>query len=381
MFSRAYQARHDRHLALWLFACAFVIYAMILLGGVTRLTGSGLSMVEWRPIMGIWPPIGEQAWRAVFDQYRQFPEYRIINRGMSLDEFQVIFLYEYLHRVLGRLIGLLFFIPLLVFALRGVIRPGLLPRLLALLFLGGCQGLLGWYMVQSGLVDRPSVSQYRLAAHLGLAVALYGAIVWQALSLWERAPPPAARQGARRDGLARGALALTLLVYLMILSGALVAGTDAGFVYPTWPRMGSGFVPPGLYAGSPAWLAAFEDVTTIQFNHRLFAYLLFVLLGAFALAVVRQAGERRLRALGAALAVALLLQLGLGIATVLTHVAIPVAAAHQGGAIVLFTVMLSIAHALRGRFPAPTPAAPPALDRIDPVGAAPHFNRFSVSRR
>lgn len=387
MFSRAYQARHDRHLALWLFACALVIYAMILLGGVTRLTGSGLSMVEWRPIMGIWPPIGEQAWLAVFDQYRQFPEYRIVNRGMSLDEFQVIFLYEYLHRVLGRLIGLLFFIPLLVFALRGVIRPGLLPRLLALLFLGGCQGLLGWYMVQSGLVDRPSVSQYRLAAHLGLAVALYGAIVWQALSLWERAPPPAARQGAlagaRRDGLARVALALTLLVYLMILSGALVAGTDAGFVYPTWPKMGSGFVPPGLYAGSPAWLAAFEDVTTIQFNHRLFAYLLFVLLGAFALAVVRQAGERRLRALGAALAVALLLQLGLGIGTVLTHVAIPVAAAHQGGAIVLFTVMLSIAHALRRRrrFPAPAPAAPPTPDRIDPVGAVPRFNRFSVSRR
>ena len=387
MFSRAYQARHDRHLALWLFACALVIYAMILLGGVTRLTGSGLSMVEWRPIMGIWPPIGEQAWLAAFDQYRQFPEYRIINRGMSLDEFQVIFLYEYLHRVLGRLIGLLFFIPLLVFALRGVIRPGLLPRLLALLFLGGCQGLLGWYMVQSGLVDRPSVSQYRLAAHLGLAVALYGAIVWQALSLWERAAPPpaAARQGAlagaRRDALARGALALTLLVYLMILSGALVAGTDAGLVYPTWPKMGSGFVPPGLYAGSPAWLAAFEDVTTIQFNHRLFAYLLFVLLGAFALAVVRQAGERRLRALGAALAVALLLQLGLGIATLLTHVAIPVAAAHQGGAIALFTVMLSIAHALRRRARLPAPAAPPTPDRIGPVGAVPRFNRFSVSRR
>ena len=357
MFSRAYRAHHDRHLALWLFGCALLIYGMIVLGGVTRLTGSGLSMVEWRPIMGLWPPIGEQAWLAVFEQYRQFPEYRLVNRGMSLGEFQVIFLYEYLHRVLGRLIGLLFFIPLLVFALRGVIRPGLLPRLLALLLLGACQGLLGWYMVQSGLVDRPRVSQYRLAAHLGLAVALYGAIVWQGLSLWRgaSAPPAAARKGPAHRGsrpgglVARCALPLTLLVYLMILSGALVAGTDAGFSYPTWPRMGPGFVPPGLYAGSPAWLAAFEDVTTIQFNHRLFAYLLFFLLGAFALAVAWRAGDRRLRATAWALAAALLLQLGLGIGTVLTHVAIPVAAAHQGGAIVLFTLMLITSHALHPR--------------------------------
>ena len=357
MFSRAYQAHHDRHLALWLFGCALLIYGMIVLGGVTRLTGSGLSMVEWRPIMGLWPPIGEQAWLAVFEQYRQFPEYRLVNRGMSLGEFQVIFLYEYLHRVLGRLIGLLFFIPLLVFALRGVIRPGLLPRLLALLLLGACQGLLGWYMVQSGLVDRPRVSQYRLAAHLGLAVALYGAIVWQGLSLWRgaSAPPAAARKGPAHRGsrpgglVARCALPLTLLVYLMILSGALVAGTDAGFSYPTWPRMGPGFVPPGLYAGSPAWLAAFEDVTTIQFNHRLFAYLLFFLLGAFALAVAWRAGDRRLRATAWALVAALLLQLGLGIGTVLTHVAIPVAAAHQGGAIVLFTLMLITSHALHPR--------------------------------
>ena len=348
MFSRAYQPHHDRHLALWLLACALVIYGMILLGGVTRLTGSGLSMVEWRPIMGIWPPIGEEAWLAVFEKYRQFPEYRQINRGMSLGEFQVIFLYEYLHRVLGRLIGLLFFIPLLVFALRGVIRPGLMPRLLALLFLGGCQGLLGWYMVRSGLVDRPSVSQYRLTAHLGLAVALYGAIVWQCLSLWGSSSAPPA--GAARAGLVRCSLPLTLLVYLMILSGGLVAGTDAGFSYPTWPKMGPGFVPPGLYAGSPAWLAAFEDVTTIQFNHRVFAYLLFFLVGAFGLTVALQAGDRRLRAAGCAVAVLLLLQLGLGIGTVLTRVAIPVAVAHQGGAILLFTAMLITSHALHRRW-------------------------------
>ncbi len=352
MFSRAYQPHHDRLLALWLLTCAVVIYGMILLGGVTRLTESGLSMVEWRPIMGIWPPIGEAAWLAVFEKYQQFPEYQKINQGMSLGEFKVIFMYEYLHRVLGRLIGLLFGLPLLFFALRGMIRPGLMPKLLVLLFLGGCQGLLGWYMVQSGLVDRPSVSQYRLTAHLGLAVALYAAIVWQCLGLWSTASGSASKPGPEPtpeplSSLARWALPLTVLVFLMILSGGLVAGTDAGFSYPTWPKMGPGFFPPGLYEGSPAWLAAFEDVTTIQFNHRLFAYLLFFLVGGFGLAVVRRAPHGRQRLAGGAVIAVLLVQLVLGISTLLTHVAVPVAAAHQGGAILLLTMMLITAHGLR----------------------------------
>jgi len=348
MISRAYQPHHDRQLALWLLACAAVIYGMILLGGVTRLTESGLSMVEWRPIMGVLPPVGEAAWQEVFAKYQQFPEYRKINQGMSLDEFKVIFMYEYLHRVLGRLIGLLFLVPLLLFALRGVIRPGLMPRLVLLFVLGGCQGLLGWYMVQSGLVDRPSVSQYRLTAHLGLAVALYAAIVWQVLRLW----PPSAMapsRGSVSPTLARGALVLVALVYLMILSGGLVAGTDAGYSYPTWPQMGDGLVPPGLYATTPGWLAAFEDVTTIQFNHRLFAYLLFFLVGGFALSLVLRGGDRRLRVIGAAVAGVLLLQLTLGVSTLLSHVAVPVAAAHQGGAVALLTVTLLAAHALRLR--------------------------------
>ncbi|MEE4278771.1 MAG: COX15/CtaA family protein [Halieaceae bacterium] len=346
MFSRAYQPHHDRHLALWLLACAVVIYGMILLGGVTRLTESGLSMVEWRPIMGIWPPIGEAAWQEVFAKYRQFPEYQKINQGMSLGEFKVIFMYEYLHRVLGRLIGLLFLVPLLFFALRGVIRPGLMPRLALLFVLGGCQGLLGWYMVQSGLVDRPSVSQYRLTAHLGLAVALYAAIVWQVLRLWPAAEKPTAR--VSRRVLFTGA-GLSVLVYLMILSGGLVAGTDAGYAYPTWPRMGEGFVPPGLYAGSPAWQAAFEDVTTIQFNHRLFAYFLFFAVGGFALRLILRGGDGSLRHAGMAVAAVLLLQLGLGISTLLSRVAVPVAAAHQGGAIALLTVMLVSVHLLYRR--------------------------------
>ncbi len=347
MISRAYQPHHDRQLALWLLSCAVVIYGMILLGGVTRLTESGLSMVEWRPIMGVLPPVGEAAWQEVFAKYQRFPEYQKINQGMSLDEFKVIFMYEYLHRVLGRLIGLMFLVPLVLFALRGVIRPGLMPRLLLLFVLGGCQGLLGWYMVQSGLIDRPSVSQYRLTAHLGLAVALYAAIVWQVLRLWPA--PGGVAKGGVSPWLARGALGLVLLVYLMILSGGLVAGTDAGFSYPTWPRMGDGLVPPGLYATSPTWLAAFEDVTTIQFNHRLFAYLLFFAVGGFALVLALRGRDRPLRLIGAALAAVLLLQLTLGISTLLSHVAVPVAAAHQGGAVALLTLMLLAAHALRLR--------------------------------
>lgn len=351
MFSRAYQPQHDRQLALWLLCCAVVIYGMILLGGVTRLTESGLSMVEWRPIMGIWPPVGEAAWLEVFEKYKRFPEYQKINQGMSLDAFKVIFMYEYLHRVLGRLIGLLFMLPLAFFALRGVIRPGMMPRLLLLLFLGGCQGLLGWYMVKSGLVDRPSVSQYRLTAHLGLAVALYAAILWQVMNLWPRTG--AGFSGGSFSGafstLARWSPLLVLMVYLMILSGGLVAGTDAGYAYPTWPKMGSGFIPPGLYQDSPRWLAAFENVTTIQFNHRMFAYVLLLLVGGFGLKLALQREDRTLRWLGMAVIAALLLQVTLGISTLLSRMAIPVAAGHQGGAILLLTVLLFTVHALRRR--------------------------------
>lgn len=370
MFSTHYRPQHDKQLALWLLSCAVVIYGMILLGGVTRLTESGLSMVEWRPIMGVFPPIGDAAWQAVFEKYQQFPEYQKVNRGMSLAAFKVIFMYEYLHRVLGRLIGLLFIVPFTVFAVRRVLRPGLFPRLLGLLVLGGCQGLLGWYMVQSGLVDRPSVSQYRLTAHLGLAVALYAAIVWQVLSLGLGRQSGESNRGREARGqvtqdqgkqfqgnqvegqavlrpLRRWAPVLLGLVYLMILSGGLVAGTDAGYSYPTWPKMGPAFVPPGLYDATPVWLAAFEDVTTIQFNHRLFAYGLFFVIGTFALRLIFQSADRTLRIGGLALIGALLAQVSLGIATLLTHIAVPVAALHQGGAILLLTVMVVVTQRLR----------------------------------
>ncbi len=335
------QARYDRQVATWLLLCAAVIFGMIVLGGVTRLTNSGLSMVEWRPLMGIIPPLSEQAWLETFEKYKQFPEYRKVNFGMDLDGFKSIFMYEYLHRVLGRLIGVIFFVPMVYFAVKGRVRAGVMPKLWILFFMGGLQGLLGWYMVKSGLVSNPRVSQYRLTAHLGLAFAIYAYMLWVAFDLLFK---PAAAGVSRQ--LARYSLALVALVYLMILSGGLVAGTRAGFAYSTWPLMGTSFIPQGLYATSPAWLAMFEDITTIQFNHRIFAYVLFALIHLFAFSAWRAGVSVRGRvALGLLLA-ALWLQVILGISTLLLHVPVWLAAAHQGGAVLLLSATLFAGHHL-----------------------------------
>ena len=339
----AEQAHYDRQVAGWLLFCAAVILGMILLGGVTRLTGSGLSMVEWKPLMGVIPPLSEQAWLETFEKYQQYPEYQKVNRGMTLDGFKSIFMFEYLHRVLGRLIGVLFLVPMLYFSFRHRIRPGLLPRLIILFFLGGCQGLLGWYMVKSGMVDNPRVSQYRLTAHLGLAVAISAYMLWLAFDLlYTRAGAGAAARGP----YARWSLLLVGLVYLMILSGGLVAGTRAGFAYSTWPLMGDTFIPRGLYAGTPAWLDMFEDITTVQFNHRILAYLLVVLISGFAVLVYRSGVASRGRLAVGMLMLAMLVQVALGISTLLLHVPVALAAAHQGGAMLVLTATLFASHVL-----------------------------------
>jgi cytochrome c oxidase assembly protein subunit 15 len=335
------QTRHDRQVAYWLLLCAAVTFCMILLGAVTRLTNSGLSIVEWKPLVGAIPPLTEQHWQETFDKYKQFPEYQKINRGMSLDGFKAIFMYEYLHRLLGRLIGVLFAVPLLYFALRRRLRPGLMPPLVVLFVLGAMQGALGWYMVKSGLVDMPRVSQYRLTAHLGMAVLIYALMLWLAFDLLFT--DRTSRGTGARPG-ARWTLALVALVYLMILSGGLVAGTRAGLAYPTWPLMGDTFIPGGLYTMTPAWLSMFEDITTIQFNHRMFAYLLFVLLNAFAFVAWRSAKGGRARLGGILLVLALWVQVVLGISTLLLHVPVMLATAHQGGAVLLLSAMLFLSH-------------------------------------
>ena len=335
------QIRYDRQVAQWLGLCAVVIFGMIMLGGVTRLTHSGLSMVEWKPLVGAIPPLTEQDWLQEFDKYKQFPEYQKTNIGMSLDGFKSIFMYEYLHRMLGRVIGILFALPMLYFFLRRRVRPGLAPSLLILLFMGGVQGFLGWYMVKSGLVDNPRVSQYRLTAHLGVAVAIYGYMVWLVFGLLFAKEPTREKKD---NNNARWTLALIALVYLMILSGGLVAGTRAGLAYSTWPLMGTSFIPPGLYASVPPWLAMFEDITTIQFNHRMLAYALFVLLNVFAVMVYRSAPKGHGKLGAVLLMVALWMQMILGISTLLLHVPVSLATAHQSGAVLLLTATLFLSH-------------------------------------
>ena len=262
--------------------------------------------------------------------------------GMDLAGFKRIYWFEYSHRVLGRTIGTVFLLPFLYFLVKGWIQRPLVPRLITMFVLGGLQGLLGWYMVKSGLVNDPHVSQYRLTAHLGLAIVIYAYMLWVAFDLLF----PRGERDNPAGRYAGWSLGLVGLVYLMILSGGLVAGTDAGFSYPTWPLMGPSFIPEGLYATAPAWLAAFEDVTTIQFNHRVFAYALFVLANLFALLVLRSEAGGRSRPAAVLLMLALLMQVVLGISTLLSHVAVPVAAAHQGGAVLLLTAMVFLSHVL-----------------------------------
>ena len=323
--------RDDVIIGRWLVICAATIFGMILLGGVTRLTESGLSMVDWRPIMGVVPPLSTTDWVHLFEQYKLFPEYQLVNKGMSLDAFKQIFWFEYLHRMLGRLIGIMFFVPLMVFLYLGKVKPGLRPHLFLLLFLGGCQGFMGWYMVKSGLVDRPDVSQYRLTAHLGLAIAIYGYIAWLAIGLFSPNRYP-------RKDVGWGFFSVIALVYVMILSGGFVAGTNAGLSFPTWPLMGDSFFPPALY--SAGWVSAFEQVTTIHFNHRMLAYITGAVVVTAAVRGLMTSADQRLRLASILMLVAVCFQIALGISTVLSHVHIPIAAGHQSGAVLLLTTVL-----------------------------------------
>ena len=331
------EIQYDRQIAYWLFFCAAMIFGMILLGGVTRLTNSGLSMVDWKPLMGVVPPMSEADWQHMFYKYQQFPEYQKINMGMTLEEFKSIFMYEYLHRVLGRLIGVIFTVPFLFFLFTKRIKAGLTPKLVLMLLGGGFQGLLGWYMVKSGLVDKPDVSQYRLTAHLGAAVLIYSFILWTAFGL-------VSTKTKQPIALGRFAYTLSCLIFLMILSGGLVAGTKAGFAYPTWPLMGDSFIPAGLYSLAPAWLSAFEDITTIQFNHRIFAYVIVALVLTFAAKTLKADIQGPARTGVFLLIGLLLLQVTLGISTLIFYVPVPVAAAHQVGAVALLSASLFVSH-------------------------------------
>ncbi|MDZ7751025.1 MAG: COX15/CtaA family protein [Gammaproteobacteria bacterium] len=333
-----------RAIGLWLLACCATIYAMVVLGGVTRLTGSGLSMVDWRPILGVLPPLNEAQWLRVFELYQQSPEFKVKNFGMDLASFKNIFWFEYAHRLLGRLIGVIFLVPLLYFAATRRVDKALAGKLVALFILGGLQGLLGWYMVQSGLVDVPRVSPYRLTAHLGLAFVIYGYMFWVALDVL-RPHGWAARIGDM-TGLRRLAYGVTGLIAVTMLSGGFVAGLRAGLAYNTFPLMNGQWVPDGLLSMDPIWRNLFENITTVQFDHRLLAAVTSIAIVMLWLASLRRRLPTALQAASHVLLLLLAFQVTLGITTLLLHVPVPLAAAHQAGALALLTAALFLTHGL-----------------------------------
>ncbi|HEV2333935.1 MAG TPA: COX15/CtaA family protein [Stellaceae bacterium] len=356
-----------RPIALWLIVCCAMIFLMVVIGGVTRLTRSGLSITEWEPITGILPPLSPAAWAAEFAKYQHIPQYRVINLGMSLDDFKTIYLWEYVHRLWGRLIGVAYGLPFLYFALRRRLPRPLIAPLAGILALGFLQGALGWYMVTSGLATRVEVSQYRLVAHLALALLIYAATLWIALGLLESPSPapreregsaPKAREGEGAPGRwRRAAEALIALIGLTMLAGGFTAGLHAGLVDNTFPLMDGSFVPAGYAQLHPFIRNWFETIPAVQFDHRLLAETTVAAVLLFWLAGRRAALPRPPRLALHALLAAAILQFSLGVATLLLVVPIPLAAAHQAGGLLLLTAAIVLRHSLRrpemDRAPAP----------------------------
>ena len=341
-------ARANRHIAAWLLICCAFVFAIVVVGGVTRLTHSGLSITEWQPIIGTLPPMSDADWGAAISKYQLTPEYQQVNKGMSLPEFQRIFWWEYFHRLLGRLIGVVFLVPFLWFAARREIPRGYGARFAVIFALGAAQGALGWYMVRSGLVDDPRVSQFRLTAHLGLAFLIFAAMFWAALSLLlprraELKDADTAYVSARR-----WAVAIACLVFLQALSGGMVAGIRAGQAYNTFPLMNGMIVPPEILSLEPWWRNFFYNMATVQFDHRLLAWILAIAVPLLWWKVARTVRMPRRARVGAHLLLAMLVvQVTLGILTLVHVVPVPLAALHQAGALLLFTFALKLAHALR----------------------------------
>ena len=335
----------QKQIAAWLLICCALVFAMVVVGGVTRLTNSGLSIVEWQPLIGTIPPLNDDDWNALFEKYHQTPQYKKVNLGMSLEKFKGIFWWEYFHRLLGRVIGLAFFIPFLYFiARKGIDRPlGL--KLAGIFILGGLQGAMGWYMVKSGLVDNPHVSQYRLTAHLGLAFVIYAAMFRVALGLLS--PASTSFVNSKVRGLRSFSTFLTILIFIMVLSGGFVAGIRAGLAYNTFPLMNGHLVPPEIFMLEPWYRNFFDNMATVQFDHRLIAWMLAILVPIF------WYKSRSVPLAGPAhfacnfLLLMLVVQISLGISTLLLVVPLPLAAAHQAGALLLFTAALWVNHQLR----------------------------------
>jgi cytochrome c oxidase assembly protein subunit 15 len=331
----------QRAIRLWLYAVAALIFAMVLVGGATRLTESGLSIVEWKPVTGALPPLSETAWQAEFDKYKTIPQFTQLNHQMTLHEFKTIFWWEWTHRLMGRLIGAAFLLPFLFFLFKGWVGPGLRSRLWFIFALGALQGAVGWWMVASGLSERVNVSQYRLATHLILACVIFAAIVWTAARLGGRASIEAPSR------IRASAIALLVLVLVQLYLGALVAGLRAGLIYNTWPLIDGAFIPDTarLLFEQPAWRNLFENALTVQFMHRMMAYALWLFAVLHAVDIARTVGRGPAMTHALVLVGLVTLQAALGIATLVHQVPIGLALLHQAGAILVLA--LAVVHAQR----------------------------------
>ncbi|MGI9318273.1 MAG: COX15/CtaA family protein [bacterium] len=327
----------------WLACCAFLVFLMVILGGAVRLTGSGLSMVDWQPIVGIVPPFSEAGWVKAFEAYQRYPEYKLVNIGMSLSEFKFIYYMEYIHRLLGRIIGLVFFIPFMLFLSNGGLPSGLKRRLWVLLALGACQGLMGWFMVKSGLVSDPHVSQYRLTAHLLLAVVIFVLLVRLIFGLIysddKYTKSSGSGQAFNARGVSTGALLLTLL---MITSGGFMAGTRAGYIYNTWPKMGQDWLPGMVWVLIPWWKNIFENPLTIQFMHRWLAFAVAAVVIFLGVAVLRLEPRSLVRQLAGVVIAVVVVQIILGVSTLLGGVPALLGVVHQGTGLVLIGLIMAI---------------------------------------
>ena len=327
-----------RAIANWLLFVAALVFIMIVVGGITRLTESGLSITRWDPVSGTIPPLTDADWQREFQLYRESPQYQLVNRGMTMDDFKFIFFWEYIHRLLGRVIGLAFALPLAWFAVKRAIPRGYGWKLVALLALGGLQGFIGWWMVASGLIDVPEVSHIRLAVHLLTALTIFGALIWVALDLRALARSP----GMRPARLTLTAIWALCLLFVQMLFGAYVAGLEAGYAFNSWPLMGDEFYPRAAEWMQPALRNFVDNPVTVQFVHRWLAFVVAAVVGLVAL----QAWQKGDKLQAGVLAVAILVQIQLGILTILTGVELWIGVAHQGMAALLLGALLMTAHKL-----------------------------------
>jgi len=371
-------AKADRVVAWWLFTVAAMVAVMVVIGGITRLTESGLSMVEWRPLIGWLPPMSEEQWARTFALYQYSPQYLKVNTWMGLEDFRWIFWWEYTHRLWGRLIGLAFALPFLWFVIRGMVRHDFIARIVLLFVLGGLQGGIGWWMVKSGLSDDPAVSQYRLTAHLAMAFLILGVLLWVGMDL-AGAPRHDAPKWLRRH-----ALAALVMVSLTVIAGAMVAGLDAGLIYNTFPLMDWGILPPDYGHLSPIWLNVVENPGAVQFHHRVLAILTVLVVVTLLSRVMRSGLASSARLPVHVLAAMVLVQAALGIATLIFVVPLDLAAAHQAGAVVLFTAAVWVVYGARGSVPDRYPRLEshqpsPASQQLSSGGRAPCTSNFTSS--